>query len=105
MQKIRQLHCTMWAETVKEIVSAKNSEVKFIISDHPVTVYNSACPPESIECKYPNDPRIEMQGDTDNFSIRLQSMLDFDKFGLCQKSLTYKTSKNIDPTLTHFEKH
>jgi hypothetical protein len=62
MQKIRQLHCTIWAETVKEIVSAKNSEVKFIISDHPVTIYNSACPPESIECKYPNDPRIEMQG-------------------------------------------
>lgn len=62
MQKIRQLHCTIWAETVKEIVSAKNSEVKFIISDHPVTVYNSACPPESIECKFPNDPRIEMQG-------------------------------------------
>ena len=62
MQKIRQLHCTIWAETVKEIVSAKNSEVKFIISDHPITVYNSACPPESAECKYPNDPRIEMKG-------------------------------------------
>jgi hypothetical protein len=62
MQKIRQLHCTIWAETVKEIVSAKTSEVKFIISDHPVAVFNSACPPESIECKYPNDPRIEMKG-------------------------------------------
>ena len=62
MQKIRQLHCTIWAEAVKEIVSAKKSEVKFIISDHPVTIYNSSCPPESIECKYPNDPRIEMKG-------------------------------------------
>jgi len=62
MQSIRKIQCTIWAETVKEIVSAKNSKVKFIVSDHPVTVYNSACPPGSIECKYPNDPRIEMKG-------------------------------------------
>lgn len=62
MQKVRLLHCTMWAETVKEIVSAKKSDIKFLISDHPVTIYNPACPPEADECKYPNDPRIEMQG-------------------------------------------
>ncbi|MGD0280581.1 MAG: SEC-C metal-binding domain-containing protein, partial [Smithella sp.] len=62
MQGIRKLHCTIWAETVKEIVSAKNSKVKFIVSDHPVTVYNPACPPGSLECEYPNDPRIEMKG-------------------------------------------
>ena len=62
MQGIRKIHCTIWAETVKEIVSAKNSKVKFIVSDHPVTVFNPACPPGSIECKYPNDPRIEMKG-------------------------------------------
>lgn len=62
MQNIQRLHCTIWAETVKEIVSADNSKVKFIISDHPVTVYNAACPPESFECKHPNEPRIEMKG-------------------------------------------
>lgn len=62
MQNIQRLYCTIWAETVKEIVSANNSKVKFIISDHPVTVYNPACPPESFECKYPNEPRIEMKG-------------------------------------------
>lgn len=72
MQKIRQLHCTIWAETVKEIVSAKDSDIKFIISDHPVTIYNSKCPPESAECRYPNDPRIEMQGTQTIFP------LDFD---------------------------
>jgi hypothetical protein len=62
IQNIQRLHCTLWAEAVKEIVSANNSKIKFIVSDHPVTVYNAACPPTSTECKYPNDPRIEMQG-------------------------------------------
>jgi SEC-C motif. len=62
MQNIQRLHYTLWAEAVKEIVLANNSKIKFIVSDHPVTVYNAACPPDSTECKYPNDPRIEMQG-------------------------------------------
>lgn len=61
MQQIRKLHCTIWSEAVKEIVSAKNSEIKFLISDHPVTIYNPACPLSSQECAYPNDPKIEMK--------------------------------------------
>jgi len=69
------LHCTIWAETVKEIVSAKNSKVKFIVSDHPVTVYNPACPPRSLECKYPNDPRIEMKGTQTIFPLDLNRCL------------------------------
>ena len=56
MQTIRDMHCTLWAEGVREIVSAENSTVKFIISDHPVTVYNYACDPSSESCVYPNDP-------------------------------------------------
>jgi len=75
MQSIRKLHCTIWAETVKEIVSAKNSKVKFIVSDHPVTVYNPACPPGSLECKYPNDPRIEMKGTQTIFPLDLDRCL------------------------------
>lgn len=58
MQAVQKMHCTIWLEGVREIVSAKNSDTKFIISDHPVTVYNYACPPESQFCKYPNDPPI-----------------------------------------------
>jgi hypothetical protein len=61
MQRIRKLHCTIWFEAVREIVYARNSRIKFIVSDHPVTLYNSACPPDSLECAYPNDPRIEMK--------------------------------------------
>ena len=56
MQFLRTMHCTMWVEGVMEIVSAEDSDIKFIISDHPVTIYNRACAPDSKRCKYPNDP-------------------------------------------------
>lgn len=62
MQSIRMMNCTLWAEGVRELVSAKNSNVKFIFSDHPVTIYNYACPPDSELCQYPNDPDIALKG-------------------------------------------
>jgi len=62
MQGLRFIHCTMWTEGVREIVSAEASDVKFIVSDHPVTVYNAAKSPTSTECAYPEDPPIEWLG-------------------------------------------
>lgn len=62
MQGLRQMHCTMWSEGVREIISAEASDVKFIVTDHPVTIYNAAFPPESPACTYPGDPPIEMIG-------------------------------------------
>ncbi len=47
MQGIRMMHCTIWTEGVREIVSAQDSDVKFILSDHPVTIYNYAIPPDA----------------------------------------------------------
>lgn len=62
MQGLRQMHCTMWAEGVREIISAEDSDVKFIVTDHPVTIYNAALPLESPACTYPSDPPIELIG-------------------------------------------
>lgn len=62
MQGLRLMHCTMWSEGVREIVSAEQSDVKFIVTDHPVTIYNAAYPPESSDCIYPRDPPIELIG-------------------------------------------
>ena len=61
MQAIRAMHCTLWTEGVREIVSAKDSDVKFIVSDHPITIYNHACPPDTDLCTYPNDPDIALK--------------------------------------------
>jgi hypothetical protein len=62
MQGIRMLHCTIWAGGVREIVSAEDSAVKFITSDHPVTIYNHAVPPTDAACAYPGDPGIALRG-------------------------------------------
>jgi hypothetical protein len=62
MQGIRMLHCTIWVGGVREIVSAEDSDVKFITSDHPVTIYNHAVPPTDGACAYPLDPGIALRG-------------------------------------------
>ena len=69
MQALRTIHCTLWAEGVREIVSAENSDVKFILSDHPVTIYNYACAPDSELCRYPNDPDIALKGSQTIFPL------------------------------------
>ncbi|MGN4048000.1 DUF4238 domain-containing protein [Pseudomonas sp. SM4] len=69
MQSLRSIHCTLWAEGVRELVSAEDSDVKFIVSDHPVTIYNHRCPPESKLCEYPNDPDISLKGSQTIFPL------------------------------------
>lgn len=69
MQSLRTMHCTLWAEGVREFVSAEDSEVKFILSDHPVTIYNYACPPDSEYCIYPHDPDITLKGSQTIFPL------------------------------------
>lgn len=69
MQAIRALHFTIWVQGVREIVSAQNAEIKFIVSDHPVTIYNSSAPPDSHLCGYPLDPSIAMKGSQTIFPL------------------------------------
>ncbi|PUA29398.1 MAG: hypothetical protein B0W54_02070 [Cellvibrio sp. 79] len=69
MKELRTIHCTLWAEGVRELVSAENSEVKFILSDNPVTIYNYACSPDSELCAYPHDPDIALKGSQTIFPL------------------------------------
>lgn len=69
MQALRQMHCTMWLEAVREVVSAEDSDVKFIVTDHPVTIYNPLCPPNAEQCRYPDDPPIELIGSQTLFPL------------------------------------
>lgn len=75
MQAIQYMHCTLWAEGVREIVSAKDSDVKFLVSDHPVTVYNYACPPNTKQCRYPNDPSIALKATQTIFPLDMDHAL------------------------------
>lgn len=75
MRRLRFMHCTMWTEGVREIVSAEKSDVKFIVTDHPVTAYNAALPPTSPECTYPEDPPIELIGTQTVFALDANTCL------------------------------
>ncbi len=75
MQSIRQKHCTIWTEGVREIVSAKNSNIKFILSDHPVTIYNFACSHDHEKSIYPDDPSIALKASQTIFPLNMDHCL------------------------------
>lgn len=84
MQSLRSMHCTLWSEGVRELVSAGASNVKFIVSDHPVTVYNYACPPGSQFCQYPSDPDITLKGSQTIFPLNKNRCLILTNLENCQ---------------------
>ena len=77
MQALRLMHCTMWAEGVREVVSAADSDVKFIVTDHPVTVYNPQVDPTSSDCNYPLDPMVASLGTQTVFPLDANTCLIF----------------------------
>lgn len=69
MKGIRMLNVTTWTTGVREIVSAERAGVKFILSDHPVTVYNHAIPPSDARNRYPEDPSTALKGSQTLFPL------------------------------------
>jgi hypothetical protein len=60
MVEQRSLFCAIWTECVWLIASAEQSETKFIVSDHPITVYNRRFGPRSSSCRGLEDPDIRL---------------------------------------------
>jgi hypothetical protein len=75
MLKFQQLYCAIWTECVWSIADASQSETKFIISDHPVTVYNRRCGPRSQWCRDCNDPDIWLHATHTIFPLSLEKIL------------------------------
>ena len=75
LQDLQDLFCAIWTERVWQIADATQSSVKFIISDHPVTVYNRACFPQSAFCKGFNDPDIRFVASQTYFPLSLDKVL------------------------------
>lgn len=69
MQAIRQMHSRMWMEGVREIVSAQDAGVKFILSDHPVTIYNHAIAPDKPGYVDAIDPSTALKGSQTLFPL------------------------------------
>ena len=75
LQRIQDIFCATWTECVWQIADASNSKTKFIISDHPVTVYNRACPPLSKYCVEFSDPDIRLAATHTIFPLSLHGVL------------------------------
>jgi hypothetical protein len=75
LQELQQIYCATWTECVWQIADATNSPTKFIISDHPVTVYNRGCFPASDYCRGFNDPDIRMAASHTYFPLTIDKIL------------------------------
>ena len=92
MQALRKMNMSTWMEGIREIVSAKKSSVKFIVSDHPVTTYNYSIPPEQLNEEYPNEPAIILKATQTVFPLNMDECLILTNYEFANNP------DNIDPT-------
>lgn len=75
MQEFQNMHGAIWSECIWSIADASESTTKFIISDHPVTVYNHDFFPGSKYCLGYSDPDIRLVGTHTIFPLSLEKLL------------------------------
>ena len=75
LQRLQALFCAIWTESVWSIADASSSQIKFLISDHPVTTYNMGCYPQSKWCRDGNDPHIWLNGTHTFFPLSMEKLL------------------------------
>jgi hypothetical protein len=75
LQMWKNLFATIWSESVWLIADASASPTKFILSDHPVTIYNRECRPRSPQCAGHNDPDIRLNGSHSIFPLSANKVL------------------------------
>ena len=73
--ELRTLFSTIWTESVWQLADAAESTTKFIVTDHPVTVYNRFCGPRHESCRGANDPDIRQHAAHTIFPIDLNRVL------------------------------
>lgn len=75
LQHLRNMFGTLWGECVREIVAAESSEVKFLATDHPVTMFNVGLPEDAPHYKDPRDPPLTWNGTQTLFALDANNLL------------------------------
>ena len=101
MMQLHQIHCATWTEAVWSILDASESPTKFIISDNPVTVYNSGCFPESKWCREFRDPDIRMIGSHTLFPLGLDKLLVLTNLNWARDPYSDPVKLRTNPALFH----
>jgi len=100
LQEIQQIYCAMWTECIWQIADATTSPTKFIISDHPITVYNRGCFPGSEFCLGFNDPDIRMAASHTYFPLSIDKVLILTNLSWVRNP--YQKERNIRPNPNFF---
>ncbi len=99
MLQLRQLYCAIWTECIWLIADASQSNTKFIISDHPLTVYNRRCGPRSQWCRGSNDPDIRFHGTHTIFPLSLDKILILTNLSWVRNPYRSELEMRPNPTL------
>lgn len=100
LQQIQNIYCAIWTECVWQIADATKSATKFIISDHPVTVYNRACFPVSAYCKGFSDPDIRMVATHTYFPLSIEKILILTNLAWVRNP--YQNERKLRPNSQYF---
>lgn len=73
--RLRTLYATIWVESVWQLADATSTDTKFIVTDHPVTVYNRACGPRHESCRGANDPDVRWHASHTLFPLGLDRIV------------------------------
>jgi hypothetical protein len=73
--RFQQVFGAIWSECIWQIADATASPTKFIVSDHPVTVYNRECSPLHPQCRGSGDPDIRLNGTHTIFPLSMDKVL------------------------------
>lgn len=99
MADLRTLHTAIWAECVWHLADASQSATKFIVTDHPVTVYTRACGPRNRLCRPPNDPDIRIHGSHTVFPLGLEKVPILTNRSWARNP--YQSATKLRPNLTY----
>ena len=75
MMRNRRMYFAIWSECIWLIADASQSATKFIVSDHPITVYNRGCGPSSDWCRADEDPDLVLAATQTIFPLSLEKVL------------------------------
>ncbi|MDA1228829.1 MAG: DUF4238 domain-containing protein [Chloroflexi bacterium] len=95
LQRLTRIYGAVWTESIWCIADATSSDTKFIVSDHPVTVYNEDCKPESEFCRGANDPEVRLVGSHTLFPLSLDKLLVLTNLSWVRNP--YQSPLNIRP--------
>lgn len=100
MQQLENLYSAIWSECLWQIADASRSATKFIISDHPVTVYNRDCYPMSNCCRGFRDPDIRLVATHTYFPLSIDKILILTNRAWVRNP--YQSERTMRPNPTYF---